>query len=36
LPTVFKIGLATTVPAVAALYHFTENPVGTIAVAVKV
>ena len=36
MPTVFNVGLETTVPPVAALYHTTEWPAGTVAVAVKV
>ena len=36
VPTVFKVGLATTVPPVAAVNHTTLEPDGAVAVAVSV
>ena len=36
MPTKLSIGLATTVPPVAALYHTTLDPDGAVAVAVSV
>ena len=36
VPTVFNVGLATTVPPVAAVYQTTVDPAGAVAVAVKV
>ena len=36
MPTVFSVGLATTVPPVAAVNHTTLDPDGAVAVAVSV
>ena len=36
MPTALSVGLATTVPPVAALYHTTLDPDGAVAVAVSV
>ena len=36
VPIEFKVGLATTVPPVAAVYHLIDEPTAVVAVAVSV